>query len=288
MLSLPCLVLFLLSMWALTHGSLHSFTKHTVIWQNAFYPELVGAFATFLPCVSLTVKESFMAWDLDHECPSAFPPLWAAGLSGGGLLFCVLTGPLFWWWLISRWSVDVEEEERTRVIGFLAAGYKPEAKWWEVVVLSRRMAWGFVGSKVPVSFAPVRFVVSFMLITQTAQLLQSKHHPYINDHLNKLEDRVLQVSMLTLICMTLCLSPWYGEPLGWFVLFALTVTVLLMGTLSFLLFKVGGAFIRKFNFVGRVSTLIATRGGETCEDDSDWQSLFESATTDTTEASDSS
>ncbi|CAE7252786.1 unnamed protein product, partial [Symbiodinium microadriaticum] len=207
----------------------HRILRFALVWSNQFAPVLAAASASCLPCVSIAEGKAYAAFDPEIECPNALPTLsmlkWAGMLGGVSLLV-----PLWWIWLArSEWE---SPESKEFVMAFITAGYRKDYAWWEAVVLLRKMLLTFLAAKIPVSFAPSRYIACLEGVVLVALGVHSYADPFETDashsrDLNKLESMLLTVAMVCFISAGYILGLWWQEPL-WPTLAALAVLAIMI------------------------------------------------------------
>jgi len=215
-----------------------------IVWANVFIAPLTGAAAKFFPCIALEKTGArFLMYNFDGKthCRDSSSllgiiqnPQFQAGSAVCILL--ALVGPGLGWWLI-RNAAKVRLEDAA-VVRFLVAGYRPDALWWESIVLIRKMMIYFVAASFPMSWAYRAYTVCLMLTLFAAELLHMGVQPYSDAALNSLESYVLCVSLgcmglVTAIQLEIPLQPETEATLhiGCFVV----VLMLETGTFAYLL-----------------------------------------------------
>eukprot|EP00930_Biecheleria_cincta_P097903 TRINITY_DN89589_c0_g1_i1.p1 TRINITY_DN89589_c0_g1~~TRINITY_DN89589_c0_g1_i1.p1 ORF type:complete len:1078 (-),score=96.37 TRINITY_DN89589_c0_g1_i1:93-3326(-) len=228
-LSVPGIGLIVIVLWCLAEmmfasddSFLDKFLRYFVVWQNQFYPGIVAAFAAFLPCVSLQDDLWLEAFMLERECQNGFPSLPSLLCSAVGVASCFLTGPVLWYWLLA--SKDFSYRDRWV---FLTDSYDDDYAYWESLVLARKMALAFLAAKIPVSYAPERFLAWTLAVVVIALYFQIKVHPYREERfpvlffqydINRLERDLIFSGTMCLIIGGGILSRWWNEPLLYFYL----------------------------------------------------------------------
>lgn len=228
-LSVPGLGIVLIILWCLgvklfgfEDSFFDNFLRYVVVWQNQFYPLIVAALAAFLPCISLHDGVWLEAFMLDTECENGFPSITSFVWSVVGVALLFLTGPVLWYWLLTHKELDYKGSW-----AFLTDSYDDDHAYWESFVLARKMALAFLSSKIPVSYAPARFVMWTLAVVVVAGYLQVKVHPYREERfpvlcfaydLNRLERDLLYSGTMCLIIGGVLLSQWWHEPVLYFYL----------------------------------------------------------------------
>lgn len=228
-LSVPGIGLIGIILWCIlekvfaSNGSfLDHFLRYVVVWQNQFYPVIVAAFAGFLPCVSVQDGLWLEALTLETECRDGFPSLPSLLWSVAGVVSCFLTGPVLWYWLLTHKDLSYRDKWV-----FLTDSYDDDHAYWESLVLARKMALAFLAVKIPVSYAPERFIMWTLAVVVIALYFQIKVHPYREKRfpilcfqydINRLERDLIFSGTMCLIIGGGVLSTWWNEPGAYFYL----------------------------------------------------------------------
>jgi len=173
-------------------GMLEKIMLPTVVLGNCFLPSLLGAFMRFTPCVHLQIGAmAFAAYNLPEVCDTH--TVRTAPLVAVIIPLCLLIGPVYWLALLLR-SKMWKASSRRKLLGFLIAGFRDHAEWWEVIVLIRKMLLVSVAVISPVSYAPQSYLFSVIFVMGVSLVLHVAMRPYTDRFLNRVEGSVLAAS----------------------------------------------------------------------------------------------
>ena len=173
--------------------------KVSIAITNCFLPDIVAALSRYFPCIHFQTNKGypqFLQYSVETPCSDAIGTRIVA-LFGAVLVGAL--GPLFWVAVIKK-SDDWTEKYRKETLGFLVSGYRPEVYWWETTVLIRKCVVALAAALFSVSYAPMLYLSSLLLIVGLSLAGHAFVQPYENKFLNRLEFATLVASFVAVFC----------------------------------------------------------------------------------------
>lgn len=173
--------------------------KVSIAITNCFLPDMVAALSRYFPCIHFQTSEGypqFLQYSVETPCSDM------TGTRIVTLLAAVLVGafgPLFWVAVIKK-SDEWAEKYRKETLGFLMSGYRPEVYWWESTVLIRKCVVALAAALFSVSYAPMLYLSSLLLIVGLSLASHAYVQPYQDKFLNRLEFGTLVASFVAVFC----------------------------------------------------------------------------------------
>jgi hypothetical protein len=176
-----------------TTAFLEDLVQPSLILTNIFLPNMVAAQVRYFPCFHLQIGDTspfYMSYDSSSTCQS-FTSRYVQLLAAG---FLYVVGPIYWLALLRYCSGS---PERQPLVRFLTELYKPEVRWWEIIVLLRRVAIASITSALPLTYCASTQLTGALLICAFSLTLHLLILPYKVRFLNQLEGASLSVSVVT-------------------------------------------------------------------------------------------
>ena len=173
--------------------------KVSIAITNCFLPDMVAALSRYFPCIHFQTSENypqFLQYSVKTAC-SDVTGIRIVALFGAVLVGAL--GPLFWVAVIKK-SDEWTEKYRKETLGFLVSGYRPEVYWWESTVLIRKCVVAFAAALFSLSYAPMLYLSSLLLIVGLSLAGHAFVQPYENKFLNRLEFATLVASFVAVFC----------------------------------------------------------------------------------------
>lgn len=173
--------------------------KVSIAITNCFLPDMVAALSRYFPCIHFQSNENypqFLQYSVEIPCSDAIGTRIVA-LFGAVLVGAL--GPLFWVAVIKK-SDDWTEKYRKETLGFLVSGYRPQVYWWEATVLIRKCVVALAAALFSVSYAPMLYLSSLLLIVGLSLAGHAFVQPYQDKFLNRLEFGTLVASFVAVFC----------------------------------------------------------------------------------------
>eukprot|EP00002_Diphylleia_rotans_P013642 TRINITY_DN2660_c0_g1_i2.p1 TRINITY_DN2660_c0_g1~~TRINITY_DN2660_c0_g1_i2.p1 ORF type:complete len:923 (+),score=127.78 TRINITY_DN2660_c0_g1_i2:1947-4715(+) len=134
------------------------------------------------------------------------------GLSLPVFLIFVFTFPFAVYYIV-KYSTNYDDREFSRKYGFLFLPYKPELRYWELVILARRLLFCLVIVLVPYTSRATLFLL-LVLIIQISLWMQQRFQPYCSQLENRMELTSLSVIFisfyLSLLASFFSTEVWIG------------------------------------------------------------------------------
>jgi len=207
-----------------------------MVFTNSFLPSMLTACLRGLPCYhtqadSYTNTRHMMMYQVDSSCPSYESWQFSIGLLGATLILAI--GPGLWCALLVLAEKKWDEADSKARLGFLTGAYKDKKRWWEVVVLMRKLAFAIIVALCPQSYAMFTHLLAVLMVLVVAMAFHLKERPYkeLGDgawfSLNFLEGGSLTISNLCLGALLYVASErWERSPAVSMILVLVSVSLL--------------------------------------------------------------
>jgi len=232
--------------------------KVSIVVTNCFLPDMVAALVRYVPCIhfqegaakELIASSKFLMFQVTTRCDDV---LWTrVGSVLAASILGIVLGPVCWVTVIkkSEWK---DRKDRKEVLGFLTSGYKEDVSWWEATVLIRKCVVAVATTLFTVSYAPMLYLSSLLLVVGVSLAGHAYVLPYKDDLLNKVEFGTLLAAFVAVFC-TFILKL---ESFDWSVDHTVTVpaAVVLMFVLTLPSLGLMGLYFSEMRLLGRLESL---------------------------------
>lgn len=155
--------------------------RPVLVFTNSFLPSMLISFLRSWPCIHTQIADEsgpdarMMMYQVNTLCPNWIS--WQTSMALFGSMLVLAIGPGLWYMLL----VMAEEWDKTDCVerfGFLTGGYKPEKRWWEVVVMMRKLGFAVILALCPQSYALSSHVLAVLMVLGVALVLHLTVRPY--------------------------------------------------------------------------------------------------------------
>ncbi|CAK0839067.1 unnamed protein product [Prorocentrum cordatum] len=156
-----------------------------LVVTNSFLPSMLTAFLHSWPCYHTQkmgdLTERMMMYQIRSPCPSYTS--WHSLLGVIGCTLLLASGPGLWCVLLamSEKGDETDYAERQRWdarLMFLTGAYKAKTRWWEVVVMVRKVAFAIIVALCPQSYALGTHLLAVLMVLGVALSLHLTVRPY--------------------------------------------------------------------------------------------------------------
>ena len=225
--------------------------KVSIVVTNCFLPDMVAALVRFVPCIHFqtgAASSKFLMFQVETQCDKV---LWTrVGSVLAASILGIVLGPVYWVTVIKK---SVQWKDRKEVLGFLTSGYKEDVSWWEATVLIRKCVVAVATTLFTVSYAPMLYLSSLLLVVGVSLAGHAYVLPYKDNLLNKVEFGTLLAAFVAVFC-TFILKL---ESFDWSVDHTVTVpaAVVLMFVLTLPSLGLMGLYFSEMRLLGRLESL---------------------------------
>lgn len=194
------------------------------------HPSLFKVAADCLNCMQIESGEFWMNSDLNIRCWDSHHSRFALGVALPSLILWGILLPMGVLLVLIRLRNDVTELNVRIRFGFLYSGYQWRKFYWEFAILYRKALLILIEVFLSTVSVPTQGLLA-ALVLLVAFILQMKRKPFTNPVFNRLEQRSILVSIITIYCGLIFLTSEVGDSLHIFLF-----TLLLLANAYFTLY----------------------------------------------------